>query len=164
MKEYIGYIYLTQDKTNGKIYVGKHHGDFNPKYLGSGAALKKAKKGRCQDFFVDPLCWCRTEEELKEMELMWIQHLGALDPEIGYNDSLVSSPPTNLGKSASDKTRQKMSDNRKGKASWTGLHHKQESKQSMMDSKAILFFMRESIPNYVLNYWFGTWKSPSLRH
>lgn len=157
MEEYIGYVYLTQDKTNGKIYVGKHHGEFNPKYLGSGGELKKAKIGRTNDFFVDPLCWCKTEQELSEMETFWIEHLDSTNKEIGYNTEKCSKLPTTLGKVYTNEEKHKMSVKRKGIPSWTGLKHREDSKQSMRDSKAILFFMRESIPVYVLNHWFANW-------
>ena len=36
------YIYITTNLINGKRYIGKHHGELNDDYLGSGTLLKKA--------------------------------------------------------------------------------------------------------------------------
>lgn len=40
MKQY--FIYETTNLKNGKKYIGKHYGELNDSYLGSGTLLKKA--------------------------------------------------------------------------------------------------------------------------
>lgn len=40
-----GYVYITENKLNGKKYIGKHRAEiFDKSYLGSGKALKSAIK------------------------------------------------------------------------------------------------------------------------
>ena len=36
------YIYLTTNKINGMKYIGKHYGELDDSYLGSGKILKRA--------------------------------------------------------------------------------------------------------------------------
>ena len=40
MKQY--YIYLTTNTINNMKYIGKHYGELNDSYLGSGKILKRA--------------------------------------------------------------------------------------------------------------------------
>ena len=83
-----GYIYKTTNKVNNKIYIGQKKSDkfLNEKYLGSGARLKSAIKhyGK-NNFTVDLLQECFSEEELNEREIYFIQKYDSQNPDIGYN-------------------------------------------------------------------------------
>lgn len=86
----IGFIYLTTNTVNGKIYVGQHEVrnlKFNDSYIGSGGrrfqnALKKY--GR-KNFKRKILKLCYSINQLNAWEILFIKKLNATDPKIGYN-------------------------------------------------------------------------------
>lgn len=83
----IGYIYKTTNKINGKIYIGqKHKSILDENYFGSGILIKRAlnKYGK-ENFYVEVLEYCETQEELDKSELKWINLLNSRDRKIGYN-------------------------------------------------------------------------------
>ena len=82
----IGFIYKTTCLVNGKIYIGKHEGDCNDNYLGSGELFLKAvrKYGR-KNFKREILRHCNTLHELKIWEHVFIKKYHSQNPEIGYN-------------------------------------------------------------------------------
>ena len=83
-----GYIYLTTNLVNGKIYIGQHIAqEFEPnKYIGSGILLKKAIKKYGKDNFKNELlCECLSQSELDEKEIYFISKFDSQNPEIGYN-------------------------------------------------------------------------------
>ena len=54
--KYYGYIYLTTNLINNKIYIGQHKGKFNARYLGSGLHIKRSiKKYNRENFKVELL-------------------------------------------------------------------------------------------------------------
>jgi hypothetical protein len=63
------YIYITTNLINGKYYIGKHKGEVDDKYLGSGIILKQAieKYGRV-NFEKEVIVICSTEEEVNTWE------------------------------------------------------------------------------------------------
>lgn len=63
------YIYITTNLINGKYYIGKHKGEIDDKYLGSGIILKQAieKYGRV-NFEKEVIVICSTEEEVNTWE------------------------------------------------------------------------------------------------
>lgn len=66
-----GYIYLTTNNINGKIYVGQHKSKkFDTGYYGSGKRFVNAlnKYGK-ENFSVDVLEWCDTSEDLDKQEM-----------------------------------------------------------------------------------------------
>jgi group I intron endonuclease len=76
-------IYKTINLVNNKFYVGKDKKN-NPRYLGSGKILKNAiKKYGVDNFKKEILESCKTEDELNEREIFWINELNAI--ECGYN-------------------------------------------------------------------------------
>lgn len=85
-REMIGFIYKTTCLVNGKIYIGKHEGDCNDNYLGSGELFLKAvrKYGR-KNFKREILRHCNTLHELKIWEHVFIKKYHSQNPEIGYN-------------------------------------------------------------------------------
>ena len=69
-----GYVYLTQNNVNGRMYVGQHKsGEYDPSYLGSGKVLKMAiSKYGSENFSQIILDVCESKEELDEKEIYWI--------------------------------------------------------------------------------------------
>ena len=83
-----GFIYITTNLLNGKQYVGKRVIKNNKKddeYLGSGKILNLSilKNGR-ENFKREILCYCDNEENLKNLELEYIQKFNCIYP-LGYN-------------------------------------------------------------------------------
>ena len=101
MSRCYGYIYITTNLVNRKIYIGQKSapdGKQHPTYLGSGLILKRAisKNGR-DSFSVKIIEWCETEESLNEREVFWIAHHHSTNPEIGYNISDGGAVPRMSG-------------------------------------------------------------------
>lgn len=78
-----GYIYITTNKVNDKIYIGQHKSQSHDKnYLGSGTILKQAvKKYGEADFSNEILLECDDKEELDIAEKYFIKHY----KELGYS-------------------------------------------------------------------------------
>lgn len=72
----IGYIYLTENLINGKIYIGKHHKtEYDDKYYGSGVLLLKAlNKYGIENFKNTLIDTADTVEELNEKEKYYISY------------------------------------------------------------------------------------------
>ena len=84
-----GYIYLTYNKLNGKIYIGQKKGEYNENYLGSGRYLKHAiaKYGK-ENFENYIIQWCDSKDELNEKERYWIaKYNSKMASGYGYNIS-----------------------------------------------------------------------------
>lgn len=71
----IGYIYLTTNLIDGKMYIGKHcRPQFDPYYKGSGKLLWRAiNKYGWDNFKVEVLKECDTRDELNINEKFYIQ-------------------------------------------------------------------------------------------
>ncbi|MDU4750276.1 MAG: GIY-YIG nuclease family protein [Clostridium butyricum] len=68
-----GYIYITTNNVNGKIYIRQRKGKYDESYLGSGRILKQSlKKYGIENFENHIIEWCKTKEELNEKEIYWI--------------------------------------------------------------------------------------------
>ena len=83
-----GYIYITENKINGKKYIGQKKSTkfLDTKYLGSGAILQKAiKKYGKENFIVSMICECNSKEELDEMEIYYINLYNAQNDSSFYN-------------------------------------------------------------------------------
>lgn len=81
-----GYIYLTYNRINGKKYIGKRKGKFDPRYVGSGTYLKKAvKKYGIENFAVSVLDWAKDRDELNSKEIKWIEEYDATNCHMFYN-------------------------------------------------------------------------------
>jgi group I intron endonuclease len=102
-------IYKTTNLINGKFYVGQDSNN-NPKYFGSGTALKLAfKKYGKENFSKEVLEVCSTQEQLNEREKYWIKETKAI--ELGYNLTEGGFGVSNM----SDEIKQKISKSKKGK-------------------------------------------------
>lgn len=85
-----GYIYLTYNKINGKIYIGKKVSNkflFN-KYQGSGKLIRESleKYGK-ENFDTYLIEKCNSNQELNKREIYWIDYFNSIDLQIGYNIS-----------------------------------------------------------------------------
>ena len=86
----IGFIYLTTNLVNGKIYIGRSEFSENKRhnaiYLGSGHKFKIAfKKYGRKNFKRKILRLCFTEHELTVWEHVYIKKYHSQDKNIGYN-------------------------------------------------------------------------------
>jgi len=78
-------IYLTTNLINQRKYIGLDSKN-NPKYLGSGKALKLAiKKYGKENFEKRTLCYCGSFEELLEKEKYYIKKYNAVKSPEFYN-------------------------------------------------------------------------------
>lgn len=70
-----GYVYLTTNTLNGKVYVGQHKAEvFDNRYKGSGDALLAALRKYGQDnFLVEMIDTADTKEQLDRKEIYWIE-------------------------------------------------------------------------------------------
>lgn len=84
MKNY--YIYLTINLLTGKKYIGKHHGELDDDYLGSGKELiKDIKKLGKQNFKKEILFISQTEQENANKEREFIKVFNAIEDKDFYN-------------------------------------------------------------------------------
>lgn len=108
-----GYIYITTNLVNNKIYIGQHKASkFEPdKYIGSGTLLAEAiKKYGIQNFKNELLCECRSQEELNEKEVYYIAIYNTTDRTLGYNIKLGGNQTP-----CPDSVKEKISAQNKGK-------------------------------------------------
>lgn len=70
----IGYIYITENIINKKVYIGKHYKSYHDiTYYGSGILLQKAIiKYGIHNFTNKIILFCKTEEELNRNEIFYI--------------------------------------------------------------------------------------------
>lgn len=124
-----GYIYKFTNKSNGKIYVGKHKynkPELDKKYLTSGVLINKSiDKNGLDNFTQEIICICESLEELNNKERFYITHLNCMYPN-GYNltnggdgiseptpDILERNRLAHLGKKQSEETKKKRSESLK---------------------------------------------------
>lgn len=82
-----GYIYMTTNIIDGKIYVGKKKGVFNPYYFGSGLKLINAvnKYGK-RNFIVKVITYAKNKCELNILEKRYIaEYKQVLNKDKFYN-------------------------------------------------------------------------------
>ena len=129
-KNSYGYIYKTENKLNGKIYIGQHSYSCKRKaiYRGSGTALHNAmrKHGR-SNFQVSIIVNVDTKEQLNEFERFFIaKYREIIGQENMYNicDGGECGPPHMLGKKHPEDRKKKLSEKMKG---WKLGNHTTES-------------------------------------
>lgn len=105
-----GYIYITINLINGKKYIGQKKSTyFQENYKGSGRALKQAfSKYGFDNFKVELIEECNSQEELNNRERYWIKKHNAVESRDYYN--LCNGGGTVDGMKHSEETRKKMSD------------------------------------------------------
>jgi group I intron endonuclease len=133
-KEY-GYIYLTTNNVNGRQYIGKHSGDFNPNYLGSGKLIRQAIKKYGRKLFTKILIEnCLNQDELNAAEIKWIAFYDAVNNPIFYN--ITYGGEGNLGHIHSEETRKKIQQTSAGSNNGMfGRKHTIEARTSMSEKQ-----------------------------
>lgn len=103
----VGYVYQITNNINGKTYIGSHSGN-NPKYMGSGVALKLAYKKYGQENFSKEIIM--HTEHIHELETQILTVLDAANDPTMYN--LINS---GIGIRHTVETRNKISTGNTGK-------------------------------------------------
>lgn len=158
------YVYLLTNKINGKYYIGKTKKNDLCKYF----VFKRwcAKKGGhyhrmpiiaaiakygWESFIVEILGTAETEENLNELEQLWIILLNSRDPEIGYNIAIgggrVCAP-------LSEETKAKIGAANKGRKPKGYVRtdlHRQQRKDAMKGNTLGKKFVSGTSANYILN-------------
>lgn len=84
MKQF--YIYETTNLINGKKYIGKHIGEIDDNYLGSGLLLKRAINKYGKENFTKKILYIATDlKELNEKEKEYIDKANAVKSDEYYN-------------------------------------------------------------------------------
>ena len=117
-----GYIYLTTNLIDGKIYIGQHKSSiFSTTYKGSGTLIREAfKKYGKENFKVELLEECENQEEMDDKERYYEKIYGLPNFTIGYN----------ISHGGQDKM-------------FTGLHHSENTKLLMSEKKKGIVFSEE---------------------
>lgn len=82
-----GYVYITKNLINNKIYVGQHRSNkFDNTYFGSGNIIKNAiNKYGIDNFTVHLLSWATDRQDLNNLEKFYICLYNSTNKNIGYN-------------------------------------------------------------------------------
>jgi group I intron endonuclease len=148
-KPFNGKIYCITNLFNGKYYIGQTIQGLNQRYnrhcrANTNLHLKSAiKKYGRKNFVIEPLVEnIQTQEDLDNLERLWILSTRSYDRKVGYNielggkgrgkvsdESKAKISAFNKGKILSPETRAKMSASMKGKT------HSPETRKKISDSK-----------------------------
>lgn len=141
MKQY--YIYKTTNLINNKQYIGKHYGELNDSYLGSGKLIKKAIEKYGKENFIKEILYIaqdNNEANLKEKE--FIKAYNAVKSDLFYNlheggdggnnnqkisEKLTGSQHPMYGKHHTEETKEKL--RQSSLAYWTEERKKERSIQ-----------------------------------
>lgn len=137
MKKY--YIYRTQNLINHKYYIGRHYGELDDSYLGSGTSFKEdLKKFGASSFKKEILYISETAGENAEKERYFIKKYNAVSDNNYYN---ISNGCDNnfVGEDISQEKRKeinkKISEKNKGENHWSyGKHLSAETRRKISES------------------------------
>lgn len=127
------YIYLTTNNINDMKYIGKHYGELDDPYLGSGKILKRAidKYGK-ENFTKTILFISKDDEENSEKEKYFINLYNAVSNPLFYNiHEGGKGGNTTAGYTPEEKTalKKKLSEIQSGKNNGMyGKHHTEKTK------------------------------------
>lgn len=144
-----GFIYMTRNNVNGKLYIGQHTRTMNPKdiddswYLGSGDALHMAIAKYGEENFTREIIYeCESKPELDYMEKVFISYYNAVKNEDFYNiaggGQGVGSGENHpmYGKRHTAEAKRKISDAVRGERNpMYGKSHTDETKKKISMSK-----------------------------
>ena len=146
MKQY--YIYLTTNLVNNKKYIGKHYGELNDEYIGSGLILQRAVEKYGKENFVKQILYISSNNEennLKEKE--FIKKYNATQSQQFYNiaqggdgGNLIAgyTPEQRLAYS------KKKSEETKGeKNGMYGKHHTEKTKEKIRQNRDTSYMQTE---------------------
>ena len=135
------YIYLTTNNINGMKYIGKHYGELDDTYLGSGKLLKQDILKYGKDNFTKSILHISNDDlENSEKEKQFIALYNAVSNPLFYNiHEGGSGGNTTAGYSPEEKEalRRKLSEINRGKNN--GMYGKHHTKQT----KAFLSYWAE---------------------
>lgn len=135
------YVYLTTNTINNMKYIGKHYGELDDAYLGSGKLLKKDILKYGKEFFTKSiLCVSKNDLENSEKEKYFIALYNAVSNPLFYNiHEGGSGGNTTAGYSPEEKEalRRKLSEVNRGKNN--GMYGKRHTEQT----KAFLSYWAE---------------------
>lgn len=127
------YIYLTTNNINGMKYIGKHYGELDDSYLGSGKLLKQDILKYGKDYFTKSILYVSKDDfENSEKEKQFIALYNAVSNPLFYNiHEGGSGGNTTAGYSLEEKDalRRKLSEVNRGKNNGMyGKHHTEQIK------------------------------------
>ena len=137
--EVYGYIYMVRNLINGKIYFGITENNFDTRYGGDitknthNEHLKRSiKKYGIENFEInEQFDVAYNENNLWDLEDMYICLYNTLDPKYGYNKRRSGSKHRGHGK-ASEETKKKISENH---ADFSGENHPRYGKELSEEHK-----------------------------
>lgn len=152
----IGYIYITTNEINDKLYIGKRQKPkFEKWYKGSGKHLKLAFEKYGKDkFHTKVIEWCKTKEDLCNAEKKWISYYRKNGQEL-YNIS-DGGDGGNLGRTwkqlPAEKVNEILEKNRQahiGKNNpFYGKHHTEKTKEVLRAKNS----MKKNAPDNLIAY------------
>ena len=130
------FIYLTTNLITNEKYIGKHHGELNDSYLGSGIILQRAiKKYGKQNFKREILYISKDNEENNLKEVEFITKYNAIEDKTFYNlapgrdgGDIFHSLPLERRKEIKAATKIRNSGEKNG---MSGKHHSEETKEKL---------------------------------
>lgn len=129
-----GYVYVTIDQKENKVYVGQTTKEIEEEYYGSGTIIRRIIQKR-GTFFLKRLVlgFCYSREELLECELECKHFFNSLNPLYGYNIALKDFGGDVL---SNHPDRDRIIQTNYGK--WKGRHHSEESRQKISKTRKII--------------------------
>ena len=95
MEKYFGVIYKITNLINNKIYIGQTVQSYQARFTQHKSHSKNKKnthrlarafrKYGDENFIIEPIEFCKTQEELNNRERYWIQYYNSTDDKVGYN-------------------------------------------------------------------------------
>lgn len=156
-------IYKITNKINGKIYIGqtrKTPYDRFKQHLRDACRLDNAlsravRKYGKQNFYIEQIEECETDQDLNYREIYWIKYFNSIDKKIGYNcnsggnyyvlneETRKKISDSHKGKILSEQTKQKISEHHADvsleKNPMYGKFHSPIAKQNMSEKKKIKY-------------------------
>jgi group I intron endonuclease len=138
-------IYIIHCLANGKYYVGQTTKSDLQKYLRQKySSAHHAKKNRdnhlykalrkypIESFFIEPLvCNVLTQDDLNNLEQLWIACLDARNPKIGMNTA-IGGYSGSTGMKASEDTKKKLRESHLGQPGfWTGKNLSESHREKL---------------------------------